>query len=295
MMLLEVKNLRTQFFTDKAVITAVDGISFEIEQGKTVCIVGESGSGKSITSLSIMQLLEASGKVTQGEILFEGQNLLDLSDKAMRAIRGKDIAMIFQEPMTSLNPSYTVGYQIDEVLRLHRKDLSKQQRKEKVIEAFELVGIPAAKDKYNEYPFKLSGGQRQRVMIAMAMACEPKLLIADEPTTALDVTIQAQVLELMNELKAKKGTSILFITHDLGVVAQMADEVVVMYRGHVVEKADAKTLFADPRHPYTQALLNSIPRPGKVARKSRLSTIDENVDYLQFPTAIRDSEGACNE
>lgn len=286
-MLLEVKNLKTQFFTDNGVITAVNGIDFQIEDGKTVCIVGESGSGKSITSLSIMQLLEESGKITQGEIIFEGKNLLEYSEAQMRDIRGKDISMIFQEPMTSLNPSYTVGFQIDEVLKLHQKELSKEQRKQKVIDAFELVGIPSAKDKYNEYPFKLSGGQRQRVMIAMAMACEPKLLIADEPTTALDVTIQAQVLELMNELKAKKGTSILFITHDLGVVAQMADEVVVMYRGHVVEKASAKELFANPKHPYTKALLNSIPIPGKVKRKSRLDTIDENVDYLQFPKEIR--------
>ncbi len=286
-MLLQVKDLRTQFFTDNGVITAVDGVSFSIEAGKTVCIVGESGSGKSITSLSIMRLLESTGKVTNGEIYFNGQNLLDLEESEMRDIRGKDISMIFQEPMTSLNPSYTVGYQVDEVLKLHQQELSKKQRYEKVIESFELVGIPSARDKYNEYPFKLSGGQRQRVMIAMAMACEPKLLIADEPTTALDVTIQAQVLDLMNELKEKKGTSILFITHDLGVVAQMADEVVVMYRGHVVEQASAKALFADPRHPYTQALLNSIPTPGKVARKSRLSTIDDKVDYLQFPKEIR--------
>lgn len=286
-MLLTVNNLKTQFFTDNGVVTAVDDISFGVENGQTVCIVGESGSGKSITSLSIMQLLEATGRVTQGEIIFEGQNLLDLSAKDMRAIRGKDIAMIFQEPMTSLNPSYTVGYQVDEVLALHQKELTKQERKAKVIEAFEVVGIPAAKDKYNEYPFKLSGGQRQRVMIAMAMACEPKLLIADEPTTALDVTIQAQVLELMKTLQAQKGTAILFITHDLGVVAQMANEVVVMYRGQVVEKAGVDDLLSNPRHPYTQALLNSIPRPGKVARKSRLSTIDEKVDYLQFPKEIR--------
>ncbi len=286
-MLLEVKNLKTQFFTDKGIITAVNGIDFEIEEGQTVCIVGESGSGKSITSLSIMGLLEDYGKVTQGEIIFDGKKLLEQNEKQMQEIRGKDIAMIFQEPMTSLNPSYTVGFQIDEVLKLHQPHLNKKQRKEKVIESFELVGIPSARDKYNEYPFKLSGGQRQRVMIAMAMACEPKLLIADEPTTALDVTIQAQVLDLMNELKAKKGTSILFITHDLGVVAQMADVVVVMYKGNVVEKAEAKDLFANPKHPYTKALLNSIPIPGKVKRKSKLDTVDENVNYLDFPKEIR--------
>lgn len=285
-MLLSVSNLKTQFFSDKGVNTAVDSISFDLEEGKTLCIVGESGSGKSMTSLSIMGLVEEPGRVTQGEILFENSDLLKKSDDSMRAIRGKDIAMIFQEPMTSLNPSYTVGYQIDEVLRLHKKDLNKVQRKEKVIELFELVGIPMASDKYNEYPFKLSGGQRQRVMIAMAMACEPKLLIADEPTTALDVTIQAQVLELMNDLKKKKGTSLLFITHDLAVVAQIADEVIVMYRGHVVEQASVKELFDNPKHPYTKALLNSIPRPGRVQRKSRLDTVDENVNYLDFPKEI---------
>ena len=286
-MLLSVKNLKTQFFSDKGVNTAVDSISFDLEEGKTLCIVGESGSGKSMTSLSIMGLVDEPGRVTAGEILFKGSDLLKKNDDEMRKIRGKEIAMIFQEPMTSLNPSYTVGYQIDEVLRLHKKDLNKVQRKEKVIELFELVGIPMAEDKYNEYPFKLSGGQRQRVMIAMSMACEPKLLIADEPTTALDVTIQAQVLELMNDLKRKKGTSILFITHDLAVVAQMADEVFVMYRGHVVEQASVKELFENPKHPYTKALLNSIPIPGKVKRKSRLDTVDENVNYLDFPKEIR--------
>ncbi len=286
-MLLEVNKLKTQFFSDKGVNTAVNGIDFHIEEGKTLCIVGESGSGKSMTSLSIMGLVEEPGKVTEGEILLEGNDLLKYNDSQMRDIRGKDIAMIFQEPMTSLNPSYTVGFQIDEVLKLHSKELNKEQRRKKVIELFELVGIPLPEDKYNEYPFKLSGGQRQRVMIAMAMACEPKLLIADEPTTALDVTIQAQVLELMNDLKKKKGTSILFITHDLAVVAQMADEVIVMYRGHVVEQASVKELFDNPKHTYTKALLNSIPVPGKVKRKSRLDTVDENIDYLRFPKEIR--------
>ncbi len=286
-MLLEVKNLKTQFFSDRGINTAVNSINFSLEQGKTLCIVGESGSGKSMTSLSIMGLVEEPGRVSNGEILFEGSDLLKKSENEMRAIRGNEIAMIFQEPMTSLNPSYTVGYQIDEVLKLHQKSLNKIQRKERVIELFEEVGIPQAIDKYNEYPFKLSGGQRQRVMIAMAMACEPKLLIADEPTTALDVTIQAQVLDLMNDLKKKKGTSILFITHDLAVVSQMADEVIVMYKGHVVEQASVKELFKNPKHPYTKALLNSIPIPGKVKRKSRLDTVDDKVNYLDFKKEIR--------
>ena len=286
-MLLEVKNLKTQFFSNKGVSTAVNEISFHLEEGKTLCIVGESGSGKSMTSLSIMGLVEEPGRVTAGEILFKNSDLLQKTKYELQAIRGNEIAMIFQEPMTSLNPSYKVGYQIDEVLRLHQKSLSKEQRKQRVIELFEEVGIPQAVDKYNEYPFKLSGGQRQRVMIAMAMACEPKLLIADEPTTALDVTIQAQVLDLMNELKQKKGTSILFITHDLAVVAQMADEVIVMYKGHVVEQANVKELFANPKHPYTKALLNSIPIPGKVKRKSRLATVDDKLNYLDFPKEIR--------
>jgi len=285
--LLEVKNLKTFFYSDEGVNKAVNDVSFEIPKGKTVCIVGESGSGKSITSLSILRLIDYPGKIVGGEILLEGKDLLKLSDSQMRKIRGREISMIFQEPMTSLNPSYTVGYQIDEALRLHQKQLNKKQRFEKVVESLELVGIPDPKEKYREYPFKLSGGQRQRVMIAIAMACEPKLLIADEPTTALDVTIQAQVLDLMNDLQKKKGTSILFITHDLGVVYQIADEVVVMYKGHIVEKASAKELFHDPRHPYTKALLHSIPIPGVTPRKSRLDTVDENVDYLSFPKEIR--------
>ena len=287
MNLLEIKNLKTYFYSDAGVNKAVNDISFEIPKGKTVCIVGESGSGKSITSLSIMRLIDHPGEIVGGEVIFEGTDLLKLSDKEMRKVRGRDISMIFQEPMTSLNPSYTVGYQIDEALRLHQKQLNKKQRFEKVVESLELVGIHNPREKYREYPFKLSGGQRQRVMIAIAMACEPKMLIADEPTTALDVTIQAQVLYLMNELQKKKGTSILLITHDLGVVYQIADEVVVMYKGHIVEKASAKELFADPRHPYTKALLHSIPVPGVTPRKSKLDTVDENVDYLSFPKEIR--------
>ncbi len=286
-MMLEVKNLKTYFHSDSGLNKAVNDVSFSLPRGKTVCIVGESGSGKSITSLSIMGLVESPGQVESGEILLEGINLLNLSEKELRTVRGSQIAMIFQEPMTSLNPTYTVGFQIDEVLKLHQSQLNKQERYAKVIDALQLVGMPNPEEKYNEYPFKLSGGQRQRVMIAMAMACEPKLLIADEPTTALDVTIQAQVLELMKKLQTEKGTSILFITHDLGVVAQMADFVVVMYKGEVVEQASAKELFSDPRHPYTKALLGSIPMPGRVPRKSRLDTVDDSLDYLSFPKEIR--------
>ncbi|MFP6194409.1 ABC transporter ATP-binding protein [Helicobacter pylori] len=287
-MILEVKDLKTYFFTDKGVNKAVDGVSFGLKKSQTLCIVGESGSGKSITSLSILGLIEKPGKIVGGSIQFLGQDLLQLKEKQMqKEIRGKKIGMIFQEPMTSLNPSYTVGFQINEVLKIHHPSLNKKERLERVVYELERVGIPHAWDKYHEYPFNLSGGQRQRVMIAMAMVCEPEILIADEPTTALDVTIQAQILELMKELQQKKGTSILFITHDLGVVAQIADEVVVMYKGHVVEQASAKELFADPRHPYTKALLSAIPKPGKEYRKKRLETVDENVDYLSFPKELR--------
>ncbi|MGL2914292.1 ABC transporter ATP-binding protein [Helicobacter pylori] len=287
-MILEVKDLKTYFFTDKGVNKAVDGVSFGLKKSQTLCIVGESGSGKSITSLSILGLIEKPGQIVGGSIQFLGQDLLQLKEKQMqKEIRGKKIGMIFQEPMTSLNPSYTVGFQINEVLKIHHPSLNKKERLERVVYELERVGIPHAGDKYHEYPFNLSGGQRQRVMIAMAMVCEPEILIADEPTTALDVTIQAQILELMKELQQKKGTSILFITHDLGVVAQIANEVVVMYKGHVVEQASAKELFADPRHPYTKALLSAIPKPGKEYRKKRLETVDENVDYLSFPKELR--------
>ncbi len=287
-MILEVKDLKTYFFTDKGVNKAVDGVSFGLKKSQTLCIVGESGSGKSITSLSILGLIEKPGQIVGGSIQFLGQDLLRLKEKQMqKEIRGKKIGMIFQEPMTSLNPSYTVGFQINEVLKIHHPNLNKKERLERVVYELERVGIPHAGDKYHEYPFNLSGGQRQRVMIAMAMVCEPEILIADEPTTALDVTIQAQILELMKELQQKKGTSILFITHDLGVVAQIADEVVVMYKGHVVEQASVKELFADPRHPYTKALLSAIPKPGKEYRKKRLETVDENIDYLSFQKELR--------
>lgn len=286
MALLDVQNLSVAFGGGKKWVQAVNGISLQVEAGKVLGVVGESGSGKSATMMSLMGLYDNQARVTADSVHFDGHALLNMPAKQRRKIIGKDIAMIFQDPMTSLNPSYTVGFQIKEVLKIHQ-GLRGQALHARALELMEMVEIPAAESRLSAYPHQLSGGMSQRVMIAMAMACEPKLLIADEPTTALDVTIQAQVLQLMSNLQAEKGTAILFITHDLGVVSQMADDVLVMYRGHVVERATAQELFANPRHPYTQALLHSIPRPGKVARKSRLSTIDENVDYLQFPKEIR--------
>lgn len=257
--LLEIRNLKTYFHTKNAVIRAVDGVDLDVGEGQIVSIVGESGSGKSITSLSIMQLLSKPvGRIVQGEIRFEGQDLTKLSEKEMTNIRGDRISMIFQEPMTSLNPVMKVGEQISEVLLRHRS-VSKAAAKEKAVEMLRFVGVPRAEQIVKEYPHQLSGGMRQRVMIAMAMICEPKLLIADEPTTALDVTIQIQVLELMRQMRDKLNTSIILITHDLGVVAEMADHVVVMYAGQVVENASADVIFDAPTHPYTKALLASIP------------------------------------
>ncbi|GGK16951.1 peptide ABC transporter ATP-binding protein [Caldalkalibacillus thermarum] len=258
--ILEVKNLKTSFFTEEGEVKAVDGVSFSIEKGKTLGIVGESGCGKSITSLSIMRLLpQPAGKIVGGEIWFKGENLLEKSDKEFRHIRGKHISMIFQEPMTSLNPVFTVGDQIAETIRIHEKK-SKKEAWEKAVEMLKLVGIPSPEKRARQYPFELSGGMRQRVMIAIALACSPELLIADEPTTALDVTIQAQILELIKKLQEELGTTIIMITHDLGVVAEMCDKVAVMYAGKVVEYADVYTLFENPKHPYTMGLLESLPR-----------------------------------
>ncbi|MED4783964.1 ABC transporter ATP-binding protein [Brevibacillus choshinensis] len=254
--LLEIKELKTYFYTDEGVVAAVDGVDISIREGETVGIVGESGSGKSVTSLTAMRLTP--GKVVDGSITFDGKDILALSEEQMREIRGNQMAMIFQEPMTSLNPVFTIGDQIGEAVRIHR-NYSKAQSRARAVEMLKLVGIPRAEQIVDEYPHRLSGGMRQRVMIAMAMACDPKLLIADEPTTALDVTIQAQILDLMRELKATKGTAILLITHDLGVVAEMCDRVVVMYGGKVVEESDVITLFTHPRHPYTQGLMKSMP------------------------------------
>ena len=261
MAMLEVDNLQTHFRTPDGINRAVDGVSFHVEAGETLAIVGESGCGKSVTAMSILRLIpEPPGKLA-GAIRFNGKNLLELSEPAMRDIRGNVISMIFQEPMTSLNPVLTVGRQIGETLRLHQ-GMSAQQAEDRAVEMLKLVGIPEAERRVKEYPHQLSGGMRQRVMIAIALACNPKLLIADEPTTALDVTIQAQILDLMRDLKHRVGAAIVLITHDLGVVAEVAERVVVMYAGRKVEEAKVGPLFRNPRHPYTQGLLGSVPKLG---------------------------------
>jgi len=258
--LLEVDDLRTYFFTRDGVVRAVDGVSFTVYPGETLAIVGESGCGKSVTSLSILRLIASPpGKVVGGRLSFEGRDLLAMSEEEMRKVRGNEISMIFQEPMTSLNPVLTIGRQIAEALMLHR-GMTRVQALARAVEMISLVNIPEADRRIDQYPHELSGGMRQRVMIAMALACDPKLLIADEPTTALDVTIQAQILDLMRGLKEKTGAAIVLITHDLGVVAEMAQRVVVMYAGRKVEEAAVDDLFAHPRHPYTEGLLKSIPR-----------------------------------
>ena len=257
--LLEVKNLKTYFFTDGGVVKSVDDVSFNVKPGKTLGVVGESGCGKSITSLSIMQLVETPpGKIVGGEIIYNGENLLGKNAAEMRKIRGGEIAMIFQEPMTSLNPVFTVGQQIMEALTIHT-DMDKNKAKERAIEMLKLVKIPLAEKRFNEYPHQLSGGMRQRVMIAMALSCNPKRLICDEPTTALDVTIQAQILDLINELKEKLGTSIMMITHDLGIVAEVCDEVSIMYAGRIVEHGNLVDIFENTSHPYTEGLFGSLP------------------------------------
>ena len=258
--LLEIEGLKTHFFTRDGVVRAVDGVSFSVAPGETLAVVGESGCGKSVTSLSILRLIASPpGRIVEGSIRFQGQDLLALSERGMRDIRGNEISMIFQEPMTSLNPVLSVGRQITETLTLHR-GLSREAAKARAIEMLRLVGIPEPASRLRQYPHEFSGGMRQRVMIAMALACDPKLLIADEPTTALDVTVQAQILDLMRQLKARTGTAIILITHSLGVVAEMAQRVIVMYGGRKVEEAPVGALFATPRHPYTRALLNSVPR-----------------------------------
>lgn len=259
-MLLEVKNLTTEFKVKHGTVRAVNGISFNVNEGEILAIVGESGSGKSVTSLSIMGLLQGNGRVTGGEILYKGEDLLKKSETEMQAIKGDKISMIFQEPMTSLNPVYRIKDQIMENILTHNKKMSKKEALQRTIEMLRTVGIPSPEERANDYPHQMSGGMRQRVMIAMALSCDPDLLIADEPTTALDVTIQAQILELLYEMREKFNMSVMLITHDLGVVAEAADRVVVMYCGQIVESADVKSLFAQPMHPYTLGLLKSIPR-----------------------------------
>ncbi|MBC7136052.1 ABC transporter ATP-binding protein [Oceanibaculum nanhaiense] len=273
--LLDVRGLVTEFHSSEGVFKAVDGVSFSVSRGETLGIVGESGCGKSVTSLSVMGLIpRPPGKIPAGEIVFEGRDLLTLSARQMRDVRGNDISMIFQEPMTSLNPVYTVGQQIMEGILLH-EDISEADARARAIEMLRLVRIPSPEGRVDDYPHQMSGGMRQRVMIAMALACNPKLLIADEPTTALDVTIQAQILDLMRDLRERTGTAIMLITHDLGVIAELADRVVVMYAGKVVEEARVGDLFTDPQHPYTLGLLGSIPKMD--VDEVRLATIEGSV------------------
>jgi len=282
--LLEIKDLRTYFQMRAGLVRAVDGVSFYLERGELLGLVGESGCGKSITALSVMRLVAPPGKITGGEIFFDGRDLLKLSNAEMRAVRGNDVAMIFQDPMTSLNPVFTVGEQIAEALRLHRK-LSRSAARAAAVDAMREVAIPDPVLRAADYPHQLSGGMRQRVMIAMALACDPQILIADEPTTALDVTIQAQILELLNTLRTTRELAVLLITHDLGVVAEVADRVAVMYTGQIVEESPVAELFARPKHPYTEGLLRSVPKltVAGVADDARLQTIEGTVPR---PTAL---------
>src|SRR5919202_1087248 len=271
--LLEVRDLRTEFVTQEGVVHAVNGISYTLREGEALGIVGESGCGKSVGALSVMRLIPSPpGRIAGGEIIFNGRNVLSLKDEEMRKIRGNEIAMVFQDPMTSLNPVLTIGRQIGEALELH-KGMDRKAARQRTIELLELVGIPSARSRVDDYPHQFSGGMRQRVMIAMAISCEPKVLIADEPTTALDVTIQAQILDLIKRLRAELGMAIIMITHDLGVVAGIADRINVMYAGYIVETATADEIFHNPRHPYTLGLLKSIPRLDE-PRKEKLVPIE---------------------
>ena len=273
MALLEVTGLKTQFFTQDGVVKAVDGVSFHVNEGETLGIVGESGCGKSVSVLSVMRLIpQPPGKIVDGEVMFEGVDLLHVSDNEIRKGRGNQIAMIFQDPMTSLNPVLTIGRQIGEALELHM-GMNKEESRKRSAQLLEMVGIPEAEDRLDDYPHQFSGGMRQRAMIAMALACNPQLLIADEPTTALDVTIQAQIVELVKRLRDEIGMAIIWITHDLGVVAGLADRMMVMYAGHAVEEAPVKEVYADPRHPYTIGLLGSLPRLDEI-REDKLQSIE---------------------
>jgi peptide/nickel transport system ATP-binding protein len=281
--LLDVRDLRTSFFTPRGEARAVDGVSFSVDAGRTLGLVGESGCGKTMTALSILRLTPPSGIVVGGEIVFDGRNLLTLSEREMRRVRGNAIAMIFQEPMSSLNPVFTVGNQIAEAVRLHQ-GLSRRAARDKAIEMLKLVDIPEAERRVGEYPHQLSGGMRQRVMIAMALSCHPRLLIADEPTTALDVTIQAQILDLLAELQQRLGMALILVTHDLGIVAERADDVAIMYAGRIVEHAPVEAIFAHPLHPYTRGLLRSIPKVG-AEKARRLEAIPGLVpDLLGLPS-----------
>jgi oligopeptide transport system ATP-binding protein len=280
--LLQVKDLKTYFFTDEGVVRAVDGVSYDVEAGETLGLVGESGCGKSVSALSVLRLIASPpGKIVGGEVLFEGEDLLKVDEDEIRHVRGNRIAMVFQEPMTSLNPVLTIGRQMTESLELHMK-MDGNAARARAVQLLELVGIPEARTRVDDYPHQFSGGMRQRVMIAMALSCNPKLLLADEPTTALDVTIQAQVLEVMARLSRELGTAVIIITHNLGVVARYADRVNVMYAGKIVETATAKTLYAEPRHPYTLGLLKSVPRLDQ-ERKSKLDPIEGSPPDLINP------------
>jgi len=300
--LLKINNLKTYFFTDSGVVPAVDGISLSVKKGQIIGIVGESGCGKSITSLSILKLVADPGKIVDGEIIFQGENLANKSIKEMQDIRGNSISMIFQEPMTSLNPVYTIGKQVSEAILTHKKDITKAMAKKSVIEMFNLVGIPEPEKRFNTYPHQLSGGLRQRVMIAMALICRSKLLIADEPTTALDVTIEAQILNLMKKLRDEVGTSIIMITHNLGVVAELCDYAYVMYAGKIMEHAEIFELFKNPMHPYTVGLLKSIPRKNEDTERKRLYSIKGMVPNLlalpkgcRFKPRCEDAMEICSE
>ena len=281
MALLEVKDLHTSFFTDAGEVKAVNGVSFELERGKVLGIVGESGSGKSVTAYSVMQILAGTGKIVSGSIRLDGQELVGAGEKVMKTVRGNKVSIIFQDPMTSLNPTYTIGHQLMEAILLHT-DRNRKQARERAIEMLRLVNINEPEKRMNQYPYEFSGGMRQRIMIAMALACEPDILIADEPTTALDVTIQAQILELMKSLQEELGMAIIMITHDLGVVAQMCDEIIVMYAGSVCEKGSAEDIFYAPSHEYTKGLIRSIPSAATAGKK--LEPISGTpIDLLNMP------------
>lgn len=286
MPLLEIKNLQTVFYTEEGAVQAVNGVNLAIEPGQVLGVVGESGCGKSITSLSVLRLVPPPGRITGGEIIFEGKNLLSLSEKEMQSIRGKKIAYIPQDPMMSLNPVYTVGSQIVETIVLHQK-VDKKEARKRAIEVLDQVKIPESHKRIDDYPHQFSGGMRQRVMIAMALSCKPQLLIADEPTTALDVTVQAQILELLRSIQKEEGTAIMMITHDLGVVAEMCHQVAVMYAGSIVESAPVKKLFKDPKHPYTRGLIDCIPK----ANSDKLKPIEGQPPHLiKLPDACRFAE-----